>query len=74
MNYYKVTAIRGHIGAGNGAEIVFAIEANDACSAMKIAKRMPAVKHKSASIRHVELISKEEFDALRKESAYYRKR
>ena len=74
MNYYRVTAIRGHIGAGNGAEIVFAIEADDAYSSMKLAKRMPAVKHKSASIKSVELISKEEYDELRKESAYYRKR
>lgn len=73
LNYYKVTAVRGHVGAGKGADIVFAVKAPNASSAMRIVKSMPAVKHKSASVRSVELITRDEFIKLRAESAYHRR-
>lgn len=75
MNYYKATAIRGHLGAGNGDTIVFAIEAETMYDAMQIARRMPMVKHNHPqAIKSVELISQEEFDKLRCESAYHRRK
>lgn len=74
MSYYKVVAMRGHVGAGRGERITFAIEAPDVYSAMQIAKRMPMVKHtRNNVIKSVELISKETFDILRQDSAYKEK-
>ena len=70
MNYYKVIAVRGHVGAGRGENLIFAIEAETMYEAMQIAKRMPMVKHKSSAIKACELISKETFDILRQDSAY----
>lgn len=75
MNYYKVIAIQGHNGAGKGSTITFAIEAESIYDAMRIARSMPTVKHSHPNaIKSVELISKDEFDILRQESAYHRKR
>lgn len=68
--YYKVTAIRGHSGAGKGNTITFVFEAESSYEAMQKAKRMPAVKHSSKHIKSVELVTKEEYDELRKVSAY----
>lgn len=69
--YYKVTAIRGHSGAGRGEPITFVFEANSSYNAMQKAKRMPMVKHtRFSAIKSVELITKEEYDELRKVSAY----
>lgn len=73
MNYYKVTALRGHLGPNNGQLLVFAIAAETSYDAIQLAKRMPMVKHKSKSIKSVELISKSEYDNLRQESAYHRR-
>jgi len=73
MNYYKVTALHGHLGPKHSHPLVFAIKANTAYDAMQIAKQMPMVKHKPKSIKSVELITKEEYDRLRQESAYHRK-
>lgn len=53
MNYYKVTAIKGHLGAGNGEVITFAFAAPDIFSAMQLARRMPGVKH-----THIQMQSK----------------
>ena len=69
--YYKVTAIRGHLGAGRGEPITFVFKADSSYDAMQKAKRMPGVKHKRFSaIKSVELITKEEYDELIKTSAY----
>ena len=68
--YYKVTAIRGHSGAGKSNTITFVFEADSSYEAMQKAKRMPAVKHSSKHIKSVELITKEGYDELIKTSAY----
>ena len=73
MNYYKVTALHGHLGPKHSNTLIFAIEANTAYDAMQTAKHMPMIKHKPKSIKSVELITKEEYEKLRKESAYHRK-
>ena len=71
MNCYKVVARVGHLGAGSDGTITFAIEADTTYDAMQIAKKMPMVKHGQANaIKSLELITREEFDTLRKESAY----
>ena len=73
MNYYKVVAIQGHLGAGKGSTITFAVEADSIYDAMQIGRKMPMVKHNHPkAIQSVELITKEEYDELRKQSAYYR--
>lgn len=72
--YYKVTANRGHCGAGKGSLLTFAIEADSMTDALKIARSMPMVKHSHPNaISGAIEISKEEFDKLRQESAYYRR-
>ena len=71
MNYYKVVAIRGHVGAGRGETLIFAIEAETMYDAMQIARNMPMVKHsRPNAIRSCELISKDTFDILKLDSAY----
>lgn len=73
--YYKVVAVQGHLGAGNSSTITFAVEAESVYDAMRIARSMPTVKHSHPNaVKSVELITKEEFDVLRRESAYHRKR
>ena len=71
MNYYRVVARKGHEGAGKYSNLVFAIEAETMYDAMQITKRMPMVKHsRNNAIVIAELITKEEFDRIRSESAY----
>ena len=71
MNYYKVVAKRGHVGAGKEENLIFAIEAETMYEAMQIARKMPMVKHtRNNAIKSCELISKETFDILRQDSAY----
>jgi len=71
MNYYKVVALRGHVGAGKESTLTFAVEADSVYDAMQIVRRMPAVKHdRPNAIKSTEIITKEEFDKLRKDSAY----
>lgn len=38
MKYYKVTAIGGHVGAGNNIDLTFYFCAKDMFSAIKMAK------------------------------------
>lgn len=69
MRYYRVLMPRGHVGIGNEALIDFNIAAKDACTAMRIAQRMPGVKHSKFPLR-CEQISKADFAKRRKENAY----
>lgn len=71
MNYYKVVAKRGHVGAGKEENLTFAIEAETVYDAIQIVRKMPMVKHtRNNVIKSCELISKETFDILRQDSAY----
>ena len=71
MSYYKVVAKRGHVGAGKEENLIFAIEAETMYEAMQITRKMPMVKHtRNNAIVIAELITKEEFDRIRSESAY----
>ena len=73
MSYYKVKAYCGHEGAGKSKLLTFAIEADSVTDAMIITRSMPMVKHTHPrAIKDVIEITKEEFDKLRKESAYKR--
>ena len=73
LRYYKVKAYCGHVGAGKSQLKTFAIEAESATDAIRITRSMPMVKHTHATaIKDVMEITKEEYDKLREESAYYR--
>ena len=72
MAYFKIRVKQGHYGAGNHGTLTFAIKAKDILEAMQKAKRMPSVKHNLLVENAIE-ITKEEYDELRKESAYHRK-
>lgn len=45
MKYYRVVCTRGHLGAGKGQEIAFAVVAQNTLHACNIARKMPAIKH-----------------------------
>lgn len=73
--YYKVKAYAGHVGAGKSHLLTFAIEAESITDAIRITRSMPMVKHNHpTAIKDVVEITKEEFDKLRKDSAYYRRK
>lgn len=62
LKYFRVKAVGGHMGAGNGAELIFYIKAKDAIAAMTKVRNMPAVKHnKNNAISSVSQISEEEY-------------
>ena len=71
IKYYKVHALRGHLGAGRSAEIIFYIKAPHITKAIEITKNMPAVKHSKFIISAKE-ISATEYMEGRKISAYDR--
>ena len=71
IKYFKVHALKGHLGAGKSAEIIFYIKAPHIANAIKIAKSMPTVKHSKFIISAKE-ISDTEYLEGRKTSAYVR--
>lgn len=70
MKYYKVTAMRGHMGIGKGTEITFVFQARDLMAAVGMAKKMPAVKHTRMVCYGAE-ITKEEYELRIQRSAYH---
>lgn len=71
MKFYKVSCPRGHFGHGNIGDITFAIKADNAISAMDIARKMPGVKHDRMIYKTTEITLAEYLD-FRKTSAYKR--
>lgn len=69
MRYFTVTVTRGHLGCKRGQEIRFAIAAKNISEACKKAQQMPAVKH-SGPVAYANEITREEYQTLRKLSAY----
>lgn len=68
---FSVVTKRGHCGSGNYTTLEFAIEARDAVEASFKAQKMPGVKHTEMPLSAKE-ISRQEFNELRKTSAYKR--
>ena len=71
--YYKVTAERAHLGAGNETDILFYFIATNAYDALCKAKKMPGIKHHRLPL-HVEEISENEYANGRKHSGYHREK
>lgn len=71
MRYFRVTCRQGHHGNRCHQPITFAFEAENAISAMDLAKAMPSVKH-SALVISCDEISYSDYMKLRRVSAYKR--
>ena len=69
MRYYRAMVKLGHVGSGNSRETCLYIYAENIMSAMKIAKRTPAVKHNKLPLNIIE-ITKEEFEEGRYRDPY----
>lgn len=69
MKYYKVSCPRGHFGVGRSGDITFAFKADNALTAMDMARKMPGVKHTSMIYKTTEITAEEYFE-FRKTSAY----
>lgn len=69
MKYFKVTCPAGHAGTKQSRDITFAIEAKNLIDAMDKARKFPMVKH-DRLVANAKEITKEEYDEIRKESAY----
>lgn len=72
MKYYKVTMVRGHLGAGvDDGTITFYYAVDNAVKAMQLAQRQPGVKHKRLPLACIE-VQQEEYNKQRQVSAYKR--
>lgn len=71
MKYYAVTCKHGHHGAKHYFPITFAVCADSVLEACDYARAMPGVKHDQSVIGCRE-ISIDEYQSLRKQSAYER--
>lgn len=69
--YYRIVALRGHVGAGKSQDITFYIRAFCASDAIRQAMNMPGIKHGKFPASVVE-IQRDEYINGRKESAYER--
>ena len=67
--YYAVTVPQGHQGGGRSKDLILYFKAYDAYHAMKLAMKMPSVKHHKMCLKVVE-ITKEEYYKQREVSSY----
>lgn len=62
MEFYKISATIGHLGAGKSAQIILYVYAENISDAIRRVKNMPMVKHEAnLPITKIILVSEDEF-------------
>lgn len=72
MKYFKIQVELGHMGCGDSLPSWIYIKEKDILSAIKRAKRIPAVKHSRLPLQAIQ-ITEEDYKVGIKENNYYNK-
>lgn len=72
MKYYKVIVTLGHLGKCHGVETTIYVEATSMMKAVKVAQKLPGVKHSKMPSKAVEITEEEYRKGIESQNYYNR--